>query len=88
MDYRDTTDEAAFRGRLRAWIAEHAPGHLPRDPDARVDVLNQWHRAMYQAGWVGLTFPVEYGGHGMSPVYEAILNDELGAAGAPPPPGR
>ena len=86
MDYRDTTDEAAFRGRLRAWIAEHAPGHLPRDPDARVDVLNQWHRAMYQAGWVGLTFPVEYGGHGMSPVYEAILNDELGAAGAPPPP--
>jgi alkylation response protein AidB-like acyl-CoA dehydrogenase len=86
MDYRDTPDEAAFRERLRSWIAEHAPAELPHDPDERVEVLNQWHRAMYRAGWVGLTFPVEYGGHGMSPVYEAILNDELGAAGAPPPP--
>jgi alkylation response protein AidB-like acyl-CoA dehydrogenase len=86
MDYRDTPAEASFRERLRVWISEHAPAELPHDPDARVEVLNQWHRAMYQAGWVGLTFPVEYGGHGMSPVYEAILNDELGAAGAPPPP--
>jgi alkylation response protein AidB-like acyl-CoA dehydrogenase len=31
-----------------------------------------------------LSFPVEYGGHGLPPIYEAILNDELGRAGAPP----
>jgi alkylation response protein AidB-like acyl-CoA dehydrogenase len=86
MDYRDTADEAAFRARLRAWIAEHTPVDLPHDADARVDALNRWHQSLYTGGWVGLTFPVEYGGHGMSPVYEAILNDELGAAGAPPPP--
>jgi alkylation response protein AidB-like acyl-CoA dehydrogenase len=86
MDYRDTPDEAAFRTRLRTWIGEHAPTELPHDPDARFEALNQWHQALYRGGWVGLTFPVEYGGHGMSPVYEAILNDELGAAGAPPPP--
>jgi alkylation response protein AidB-like acyl-CoA dehydrogenase len=86
MDYRDTPEEAAFRERLRSWIAEHTPVELPHDPDARMDALNVWHRELYLGGWVGLTFPVEYGGHGMSPVYEAILNDELGAAGAPPPP--
>ncbi len=86
MDYRDTADEAAFRDRLRAWIAANAPRSLPHAAEARVAALNDWHQAMYRGGWVGLTFPVEYGGHGMSPVYEAILNDELGAAGAPPPP--
>jgi alkylation response protein AidB-like acyl-CoA dehydrogenase len=86
MDYRDTPEEAAFRARLREWIAQHTPIELPHDPDARMDALNAWHQELYKGGWVGLTFPVEYGGHGMSPVYEAILNDELGAAGAPPPP--
>jgi alkylation response protein AidB-like acyl-CoA dehydrogenase len=86
MDYRDTVDEADFRLRLREWIAAHAPTNLPREPDERAVVLNEWHQEPYRAGWIGLTFPVEYGGHGMSPVYEAILNDELGLAGAPPPP--
>jgi alkylation response protein AidB-like acyl-CoA dehydrogenase len=86
MDYRDTPEEAEFRARLRAWIAGNTPVELPDEPDPRMDALNHWHQALYKGGWVGLTFPVEYGGHGMSPVYEAILNDELGAAGAPPPP--
>lgn len=86
MDYRDTPDEAEFRGRLRAWIAAHAPRSLPHEAEAKVAALNEWHRELYRGGWIGLTFPVEYGGHGMSPVYEAILNDELGLAGAPPPP--
>jgi alkylation response protein AidB-like acyl-CoA dehydrogenase len=86
MDYRDSPEEAAFRARLRKWIDANAPASLPEEPEAKVEALNQWHQTLYRGGWIGLTFPVEYGGHGMSPVYEAILNDELGAAGAPPPP--
>ena len=85
MDFRDTPAEAAFRAELRDWIAHHRPPDLPTDPEDRVDALNMWHRALYAAGWSGLSFPVEYGGRGLPPVYEAILNDELGAAGAPPP---
>lgn len=86
MDFRDAPEEAAFREELRAWIAANAPRSLPDDEDEKVEALNRWHRALYAAGWTGLTFPVEYGGRGLPPVYEAILNDELGAAGAPPPP--
>jgi alkylation response protein AidB-like acyl-CoA dehydrogenase len=86
MDYRDTSEELAFRTRLRTWLAANAPHQLPTDPDARMVELNRWHRQLYAEGWVGLTFPQEYGGHGMAPVYEAILNDEIGLAGAPPPP--
>ena len=52
----------------------------------RADAANAWHQTLYEAGYIGLSFPIEYGGHGLSPIYEAILNDELGRAGAPPPP--
>ncbi len=86
MDYRDTPDEAELRQRLRAWLAEHAPTSLPSDPDERHAALNRWHRELYEGGWVGMTFPLEDGGHGYPPGHEAILNDELGAVGAPPPP--
>jgi alkylation response protein AidB-like acyl-CoA dehydrogenase len=86
MDYRDTPDEHMFRTRLRRWLATNAPQQLPADPDERMMALNHWHQKLYTGGWIGLTFPQEYGGHGMAPIYEAILNDELGLAGAPPPP--
>ena len=32
------------------------------------------------------TWPTEYGGQGLSPVYEVIVDEELAAAGAPPKP--
>jgi alkylation response protein AidB-like acyl-CoA dehydrogenase len=85
MDFRDAPNEAAFRADLREWIAANMPESLPVDEEERVEALNRWHRALHAAGWAGLTFPVEYGGRGLPAVYEAILNDEIGAAGAPPP---
>jgi alkylation response protein AidB-like acyl-CoA dehydrogenase len=85
MDFDDTPDEAAFRTELRQWLADHADeARIPDDPAERADAQNAWHSVLYDAGYIALSFPVEYGGHGRSPVYEAILNDELGRAGAPP----
>ena len=85
MDFTDSTEEAEFRARLRAWLSDHAAdAAVPEDPAARADAANAWHHTLYEAGYIGLSFPAEYGGHGLSPIYEAILNDELGRAGAPP----
>jgi alkylation response protein AidB-like acyl-CoA dehydrogenase len=85
MDFNDTSTEAEFRARLRQWLVEHsAQATIPDDPAARADAQNAWHQTLYEAGYIGLSFPVEYGGHGLPPIYEAILNDELGRAGAPP----
>ena len=44
----------------------------------------------YRGGWLGLSWPEEYGGRGLNPFYDAILNEELGRAGiahAAPPVG-
>ena len=45
-----------------------------------------WHRSLYEAGFFGLSWPAEYGGHGLPRVYDVILDEELAAAGAPPRP--
>lgn len=86
LDFGDTPDEAEFRSRLRTWLADNPAPTVGEGDDAEMDAQHVWHRMLADAGWVGLTFPVAYGGRGLSPTHEAILNDELGAAGAPPAP--
>lgn len=87
MDFRDSPEEQEFRLGFRRWLSEHAPREpIPVEPDARAAFLHRWHRQLYAAGYVGLSFPVEYGGRGLPHIYEAIFNDELGAAGAPAGP--
>src|SRR4051794_11435213 len=90
MDFADDAEQAAFRAGLRAWargrsaIATHDSGVH------RAEVLAAWYRDLADAGYVGLSFPREYGGGGRPPIFEAILNEELGVAGAlaPPPVGH
>lgn len=87
IDYADAPDERSFRLELRAWIRANQPTDPPpRDGDERMAYLHRWHRQLADAGYVGLTFPVAFGGQGRSLTFDAILNDELGAAGAPPAP--
>jgi len=86
MNFDDTPDEAAFREDLRNWLRDNSRA-LPEhgDPD-RPAALLQWHRDLASAGFMGLSWPAEYGGRGLPSVYECILNDEVGRVGAPPVP--
>jgi alkylation response protein AidB-like acyl-CoA dehydrogenase len=88
MDFGDSPREASFRGRLRAWLQDNNP-HLPASSTDDDYWAGQaaWHQSLYDAGFFGLSWPKEIGGHGLPAVYEVILDDELAAAGAPPRPG-
>jgi alkylation response protein AidB-like acyl-CoA dehydrogenase len=85
MDYCDTPEEADFRARLRAWLGESVPaGWRDIQDHAEHDrMYRAWHRSLYAAGYMGMSWPKEYGGLDLSPMYEAILNDECGNADAP-----
>ncbi|MGA2209397.1 MAG: acyl-CoA dehydrogenase family protein [Acidimicrobiales bacterium] len=88
MNFRDGDEEAAFRLALRSWLADNRPeppypSNHGKDGNA---FARAWHRTMYSGGWLGLSWPVEYGGRGLSPLYDAIVNEEVGASGAPPVP--
>ena len=85
MDYRDSPGEADFRARLRDWLAVHA-AEFALSGDEYWTRYGEWHRALYAAGFFGLSWPREYGGQDLPPVYDVILDEELARAGAPPRP--
>lgn len=82
MDFNDTADEAAFRDEVRSWLAanaKYAPQPRPGSIGMNYDVAEarQWQRRLYDAGFAGITWPVEYGGRGLGAIHAAILQDEL-----------
>jgi alkylation response protein AidB-like acyl-CoA dehydrogenase len=85
VDFRDSAPEAAFRDRLRTWLAEQADAFSATGDDywAR---QGDWHRALHAAGFFGLSWPRSYGGHELPPVYDVIVDEELALAGARPRP--
>ncbi len=88
MDFADSPAEAEFRARLRAWVEANNPKLPPSSTDdAYWRAQAPWHVALYDAGFFGMSWPVEIGGHGMPATFDAIVDDELAAAGAPPRPG-
>jgi alkylation response protein AidB-like acyl-CoA dehydrogenase len=86
MDFADSPTVAAFRAELRSWLSTQDPGQTGYDTAESVARTHAWHRALAAAGYVGVSLPVEYGGRGLPDTFEAVVNEELSAAGAPPPP--
>jgi alkylation response protein AidB-like acyl-CoA dehydrogenase len=92
MDFTLTPEQTAFRDRVRSWLKQNLPeewvrrlragSDVPR-PEA-YDLLRQWQRKMYEAGLVGLTWPREYGGQGLTFMEEMILHEEMALTKAPP----
>jgi len=73
VDLRDSPDEAAFREHVRTWLADNLPAEPGRD----------WSRRLYDAGFAGLTWPLEYGGRGAPYSHQAIALEEFAKVGAP-----
>jgi alkylation response protein AidB-like acyl-CoA dehydrogenase len=87
MEFRDAAEEAEFRARLRAWIAANNPGLPVSSTDDEYWARQaEWHTALYDAGFFGLSWPSRFGGHDLPSVYDVLLDEELAAAGAPPRP--
>jgi alkylation response protein AidB-like acyl-CoA dehydrogenase len=72
MDFDDTPEEAAWRAEVRAFLERHR-GEAGADPVA----AKAWQARLYDAGFVGVTWPVEAGGRGGTPMRQAIIDQEL-----------
>jgi len=75
---KDTEPQAEFRRNLREWLDANPP---PKDPDW--DDLVRWQRTLYDAGWLGLSWPAEHGGRGAGLPEQFIYNQETARVGAP-----
>lgn len=78
---QDSPEEAAFREKLRGWLSENVPNIEGRD----VDALKAWQKRLFDAGWLGLNWPKNYGGQGASFREQVVYNEEVIRAKTPTP---
>ncbi len=80
MDFSISDDQRAIREGVSAvvrsfddayWLARDDDGVFPRE----------FHRAMADAGWLGITMPTEYGGAGLGVTEAAIMMHEVASHG-------
>lgn len=87
MEMTFAPEHRAFRDEVRAWIREAMPPHIRQK--AEVDAyfphheVMEWHRILYQKGWVAPHWPKEHGGPGLDATSRFLLMEELELAGAP-----
>src|SRR5437868_1600101 len=90
MDLNLTPTEQQFRDGVGAWLRANLPaewegGALNSEDRADfIAYLRDWQRKLYEGGWAGIAWPKEYGGRGATLLEQAIFQEELARANAPP----
>ncbi len=78
-------EDELFRDEVRTWLSEHAPTERrPRDVAGMRAYDLAWQRQQYDAGWAGISWPVEFGGRGLSLTQQLIWHEEYARTGLPP----
>ncbi|MGW0575345.1 acyl-CoA dehydrogenase family protein, partial [Streptomyces sp. NPDC002920] len=75
----------ALREEVRSFVAvQHAAGAFTPGVDTWLTGWDEsFSRSLAARGWLGMTIPAEYGGHGRSFMERFVVTEELLAAGAP-----
>jgi alkylation response protein AidB-like acyl-CoA dehydrogenase len=89
MELAYSKEDEAFRKEVRAWLKHNLPKKdksisdlMPHDPE-RVRRAKEWQRKLYDAGYVAMSWPKEYGGQDADVIRQTIVNEELVLARAP-----
>ena len=83
MEFSCTPEQEALRARARA-IAEDAVARHGASNDSWMNGFSrEFSRELAALGWIGMTWPAEFGGAGRPPIERLIVAEELIAAGAP-----
>ena len=88
MDVSYPAEVESFRAEVRTVLAEELPpgwagigAIAPREDAERFAA--QWRQALHRRGLLGITWPPEYGGRGLSRLHQVVLMEELARAGVP-----
>ncbi|MET4132867.1 alkylation response protein AidB-like acyl-CoA dehydrogenase [Porphyrobacter sp. MBR-155] len=84
MDIRFSPEEQQFRQQCRDWLQDNVPAEKrPMDAADAIEFDKAWQRQLFDAGWAGINWPVNYGGRGLSIVQQVIWLEEYAHAHAP-----
>jgi len=84
-------DPADFRALCRDWLRSNVVGEFaalrgrggPGDEEIGFDIRVEWEKVLGDAGWIGLGWPVEFGGRGATVDQQIIWAEEYVRAEAP-----
>jgi alkylation response protein AidB-like acyl-CoA dehydrogenase len=90
VDLNDTPEQDAYREQVRRWLEEHSPEapevrstRAGAEDDTYLQARRAWQGRLAAGGLAGVTWPEEFGGQGLGPIEQVIVNQELGRAGVP-----
>ena len=91
MDLRFDEQDEAFRDEARTWLDEQLTGEFaglrgrggPGDEHALFGERFAWERRLGEAGWIGVGWPTEHGGRGLSLPQQVIWFEEYARAEGP-----
>jgi alkylation response protein AidB-like acyl-CoA dehydrogenase len=95
MDFKYSDEAEAFRREFRTWLEANMPPRRAKNENEDIgsDIVRtddddwnfalQWHRKMNAGRWVGVNWPKEYGGRGVTLEQMVVYNEEMVRARAP-----
>ncbi|OLE09723.1 MAG: hypothetical protein AUI36_41520 [Cyanobacteria bacterium 13_1_40CM_2_61_4] len=89
MELAYSKEDEAFRKEVRTWLKQNLPkkdkaiSDLPPHDPERIRRGKEWQRKLYDAGYVAMSWPREYGGQGADVMRQTIVNEEVILARAP-----
>jgi alkylation response protein AidB-like acyl-CoA dehydrogenase len=90
MEFTFSPADEAFRGEVRTWLGEHLVGEFAAlgtgnnlGEGHELEVRRAWERELAAGGWVGIGWPIEYGGRDLPLTQQLIFNEEYARAGGP-----
>ena len=90
-DHTEIPELQGYRLKARAWLVENVERRESIDAkkfsDERTERLGEFkalQQKIFDAGYAGITFPVEYGGRGLTLEHERVFNQEAAGYDMPP----
>ena len=91
MDLRFSDEDEAFRHEIATWLERELSGDFANvrgrggsgDDSALIQERKAWERRMGEASWIGLGWPADLGGRGLSLTQQVIFYEEYARAGGP-----
>jgi len=87
MNFEFTPEQEKLRGEVRQFLLKEAPAESLKTRDdvwANVDSFDrEFARKVGKKGWIGMTWPKEWGGGGYNYIDRIIVNEEMLLYGAP-----
>ncbi|MBU6329768.1 MAG: acyl-CoA dehydrogenase family protein [Acidobacteria bacterium] len=86
-----TVSDDEFRTEVQQWLAANLIGEFatlrgrggPGDEEVGFEIRERWEKVLGEAGWIGLGWPVEFGGRNATVAQQIIWAEEYARAEAP-----